>query len=499
MNRTVLFMKDKLLLAIVIFLSLNVYSQSFNVKEYNKIDGLQVKTSNAILEASDGSIIVSISFLNGENRIMKINDKGEILGSKYIEIGGGANRGYYPFFRHPYMENTNVYVYFEHGEPTAYNAVVFDNNLNVLDNVRVDLPYSDIDRSNYATIYKKTECCILDSQNNIVIMKRLDESSDFMFIKLDIEGNLVMNKVVTLDSKEYYIPYYSLFVYNEEPMQYAFSYHNYGEYKKTSLVVLDSDFNVIETKQDVIPHDIYSIMTCNSGLDYEIAAYDDEHYLTSSSYFSGGPLSSGIKLMLMDKNNNVVNEYKYVEIHEGYERDRPELSYKSIVTGNNGEIYWIYIKPNPTIEHGRDLYVTLFDAELNPLWEQKVKSDVSYIEIMSSSVRSSGDLLISAYDKYKQIYTIVCDRSAMPLNVDESMELRPYSFYPNPATDVINIHYSPDVNVEKVEIYGMDGKMYHEQNFNMETININSLSNGIYMMKVVLDNGNTYTDKIAVK
>ena len=87
----------------------------------------------------------------------------------------------------------------------------------------------------------------------------------------------------------------------------------------------------------------------------------------------------------------------------------------------------------------------------------------------------------------------------MPLNVDESMELRPYSFYPNPTSDVINIHYSPDVNVEKVEIYGMDGKMYHEQNFNMETININSLSNGIYMMKVVLDNGNTYTDKIAVK
>ena len=85
------------------------------------------------------------------------------------------------------------------------------------------------------------------------------------------------------------------------------------------------------------------------------------------------------------------------------------------------------------------------------------------------------------------------------INVDETMAIRPYSFYPNPANDVINISFSPDVNVEKVEIYGLDGKLYHEQNFNLETVNINSLSNGVYMMKVVLDNGTTFNDKIVVK
>ncbi|MBO5848212.1 MAG: T9SS type A sorting domain-containing protein, partial [Bacteroidales bacterium] len=36
-------------------------------------------------------------------------------------------------------------------------------------------------------------------------------------------------------------------------------------------------------------------------------------------------------------------------------------------------------------------------------------------------------------------------------------------------------------------------------NFNLETVNINSLSNGVYMMKVVLDNGTTFNDKIVVK
>ena len=76
---------------------------------------------------------------------------------------------------------------------------------------------------------------------------------------------------------------------------------------------------------------------------------------------------------------------------------------------------------------------------------------------------------------------------------------RPYSFYPNPTSDVLNIRYSPDVNAEKVEIYGMDGKLYREQNFNMETINVNDLSSGIYMMKVLLDNGETFTEKIVIK
>jgi len=55
------------------------------------------------------------------------------------------------------------------------------------------------------------------------------------------------------------------------------------------------------------------------------------------------------------------------------------------------------------------------------------------------------------------------------------------------------------VNCEKVEIFSIDGKLCHAQNFNFNTIDINTLSSGIYMMKVSLSNGNSYTDKIVVR
>ena len=93
---------------------------------------------------------------------------------------------------------------------------------------------------------------------------------------------------------------------------------------------------------------------------------------------------------------------------------------------------------------------------------------------------------------------MVMDKDGKPLNIEESLVL-PYSFYPNPADNEICLSMSPDVNCEKVEIYGMDGKLYHQQNFNLNTVNISNLTNGIYMMKVTLDNGNTYTEKVVVR
>lgn len=93
---------------------------------------------------------------------------------------------------------------------------------------------------------------------------------------------------------------------------------------------------------------------------------------------------------------------------------------------------------------------------------------------------------------------MVMDKDGKPLNIEESLVL-PYSFYPNPADNEICLSMSPDVNCEKVEIYSIDGKLCLEQNFNFNSVDVNSLSDGIYMMKVTLSNGNSYTDKIVVR
>ena len=177
---------------------------------------------------------------------------------------------------------------------------------------------------------------------------------------------------------------------------------------------------------------------------------------------------------------------------------------------DDGSVYVNYIKREMDTGINK-LYVAYVDNNLNTQWNVDIYttcpnalwgSPVTY----SSCVRKNGGVIICGWGDF------TCNENSMSffplvLIVDNNGTVisenpnnnRPYSFYPNPANDVINISFSPDVNVEKVEIYGLDGKLYHEQNFNMETISVNSLSNGIYMMKVILDNGTTFNDKIVVK
>ena len=80
--------------------------------------------------------------------------------------------------------------------------------------------------------------------------------------------------------------------------------------------------------------------------------------------------------------------------------------------------------------------------------------------------------------------------------VGENLLGEMFSLYPNPAKDIVNIEFSPDVNPQLVEIYSLDGKMAASQNFNLNTINVAGLNAGVYLMKITMDNGNVFTERI---
>lgn len=69
--------------------------------------------------------------------------------------------------------------------------------------------------------------------------------------------------------------------------------------------------------------------------------------------------------------------------------------------------------------------------------------------------------------------------------------------YPNPAKTVVNI--SAFSNIQRVEIYNIVGQLVTSENFNAElvNVNINDLSNGLYIAKVITTDG-TITKKFNV-
>lgn len=72
------------------------------------------------------------------------------------------------------------------------------------------------------------------------------------------------------------------------------------------------------------------------------------------------------------------------------------------------------------------------------------------------------------------------------------------SVYPNPAKDVVNIKNTIDTQLNSVEITDINGRVVKNVNLNSVTeaqVNISDLSTGVYMMKIVSDNGSV-TKKI---
>lgn len=76
-------------------------------------------------------------------------------------------------------------------------------------------------------------------------------------------------------------------------------------------------------------------------------------------------------------------------------------------------------------------------------------------------------------------------------NVDENL-----SIYPNPATDVVNIITSD--NLQRVEIYNMQGQLVKAETGAVNNISVRELANGMYTLKLTTDNG-TSVHKIVKK
>ena len=86
--------------------------------------------------------------------------------------------------------------------------------------------------------------------------------------------------------------------------------------------------------------------------------------------------------------------------------------------------------------------------------------------------------------------------------INDTSEFKGYVLFPSPANDKIalkfNNHYYNTTNNE-IKIYGIDGRLLKTQNSDFDNIDISNLSNGVYIMKIYLGNGESYTEKFVKK
>ena len=81
------------------------------------------------------------------------------------------------------------------------------------------------------------------------------------------------------------------------------------------------------------------------------------------------------------------------------------------------------------------------------------------------------------------------------LATDEITESKDYVLFPSPANDKITLKFDNDNIGKEVFIYGIDGRRLKTLNSDFDNIDVSDLASGIYVMKIHLDNGNTFTEK----
>ena len=154
--------------------------------------------------------------------------------------------------------------------------------------------------------------------------------------------------------------------------------------------------------------------------------------------------------------------------------------------------------------------MTKLDKDLNIKWERS--HCISYIDPIARCmmVLDNGDIACvgDAYTFYttpqytvvsaSYIYSVVFYDLSLSLPENKTDE-RPYTFYPNPANDELNLNISPEVKPSMIELYDKQGRMVRSQEANFERMSLHGLPAGTYALRVSLKNGKSYTSTVVKK
>lgn len=122
-------------------------------------------------------------------------------------------------------------------------------------------------------------------------------------------------------------------------------------------------------------------------------------------------------------------------------------------------------------------------------WEATTQPGIGSFSYSSAD----GGITWNINNGYNQVFSVngFC---AERLSVDDSQIANNFNYFPNPVTDVLNI--SSKTKIEHSTLYNLIGQQVGVYTIDNTSINMQSLSAGIYLLNVQFENGQTETVKI---
>lgn len=397
---------------------------------------------------------------------------------------------------------------------TDLSLTFFDDDAHFNETMEITVPLVDTLIS--YSIYEST--CILDSNNDIVFQYVVPSRNVVHFDRFGLDGILKHRTAIPKSIMPVYnslngtgVPIHGLKQTCESPLKYiiygASGNHFYDTHTDFVAYELDSLFNIVNTL--VIPPTdpntypfIHNVPYFNGTVGFE----DGSFLVARDIRWTTDLQSTGI--VKYDSNGEVITavwfDSSFVPVSYG------NIAYDDytgidLQKDDNGFIYYAF---QCVIDEVEVVAIIKLDGNLNTVWE-RYGMHVSRPVVYHRSAMECGLTVLNeggaaVFGRNTGINGQLYPTGLFMMLVDDDGDgipetgnaVRPYLFSPNPVHDMLHIHYSPDAHPKAVELYDLQGHLYRTQGEGLESIRLGDFPNGTYTLRVIMDDGTSYSDKV---
>ena len=267
------------------------------------------------------------------------------------------------------------------------------------------------------------------------------------------------------------------------------------KFKKDTIEI--SQYTYKDNQKDVFIRSFYGHWNCYYGLfDSTHTIKNDDDRLVSEKSWRGN--THTFKAFTYLKNGKI--DYIYTDFLN------PKTVWKSVSYHHYDAYDSLILITNYSIKNGK---VDSTDTDLVREITYERNNANKIIKITDYDYDNSSAITAFAYDcdgRVKQKSVNDFSKKILtefeyfdyPCN-DVSIVANTINVYPNPTQNVLNIEANEDQHITKIEILNLQGVLLKtfitEDCYTSNTLNINDLTNGIYITKVTFDNGKQATKR----
>ncbi len=457
-----------------------------------------------LLENKDGTLMFRTLMCNPntydewQHLIYKTTPEGEILDSLIID--GAADYSY--FFRNPL--DTDSYILTEDHwtfneidsvYTSNFRMIFVDANLNINDDISV--PLYDADLSLY---YVSWDRWFIDPQNDFIISFWTDNEHHFRRVGLD--GTLK----TAHDDTSIFNPNYesevqqpggdSLLIYSsmgfgtfsESPLTYYLLGGYYPSSGPWPIVgyLFDADFNLIDSH-------LYELIDENfaydGGNNEHIIPLENDSYLIAIQAARLSPSASGVAVAQLDMNHNLIKASPLFGTSNCFPRET--------LIAEDGTVYQLYDN-----EGQYKASLARLDGDLNLNWDLVLPGNQTMAYWGTSLIMlGNGDIAVAYLGRKSMRYcaTIVILHDDYDSTPEMTSVERPFTLYPNPVKNQLNITFAEGTEPESVHLFDLQGRMVGTKCNGLESIDMSALSAGVYMLRITMNDGASYYEKVIKK